>query len=46
MVIQQYGNSTVWDDTFETDSMALAEAKKTILSEGIDAMIGAESDSG
>ena len=34
-VVDEYNNSTVWDDVFETDSAALAEAEKTILAEGI-----------
>lgn len=39
-VVDEYNNSTVWDDTFETDSAALTEAKKTILEEGIGVLIG------
>lgn len=39
-VVDEYNNSTVWDDTFETDSAALTEAKKTILEEGVGALIG------
>ena len=39
-VVDEYGNSTVWSDPFETDSAALTEVKKTILSEGINALIG------
>ena len=38
----EYNNSTVWDDTFETESVALTEAKKTILSEGINSLVGPE----
>jgi uncharacterized protein len=34
--IDELNNSTVWDEPFETDSEALAEAKKTITDEGID----------
>jgi uncharacterized protein len=30
-VVDEYNNSTVWDDVFESDTTALAEAKKTIL---------------
>ena len=37
----EFGNSTTWDDTFESDSAALAEAKQTILDEGITSLIGA-----
>lgn len=39
-VEDEHGNSTVWDDPFPTDSAALAEVKKTILSEGIESLIG------
>ena len=41
-VIDKYGNSTVWDDSFSTDAAALAEVKETILKEGIQALIGRE----
>lgn len=36
----EYGNSTVWDDRFESDSLALTEAKKAILDERITTFIG------
>lgn len=39
-VVDEYGNSRVWDDSFPTDSAALTEVKKTILEEGIEALIG------
>ena len=39
-VVDEYNNSTVWDDTFETESAALSEAKKTILSEGVSSLVG------
>lgn len=39
-VVDEYNNSTVWDDTFTTDSAALTEAKKTILAEGVSSLIG------
>lgn len=39
-VVDEYNNSTVWDDTFETESAALTEAKKTILAERVDSLIG------
>ena len=39
-VVDEFNNSTVWDDSFDTDSAALAEVKKTILSEGIESLIG------
>ncbi len=39
-IVDEYNNSTVWDDTFKTDSAALTEAKKTILAEGVTSLIG------
>lgn len=39
-VVDEFGNSTVWDDPFPTDSAALAEALNVIDSEGIAAVIG------
>jgi len=45
-VVDEYNNSTVWDDTFDTDSAALMEAKRTILSEGIRSLIGPEDGKG
>lgn len=45
-VEDEFNNSTVWDDTFETDSAALTEAKKTILAEGINSLIGPEDGKG
>ncbi len=36
----EFGNSTVWDDGFETDSLALTEAKKSILGETVGRFIG------
>ena len=41
-LVDEHGNSTVWDDLFETDKSALSEAKKAILEEGIETFIGAE----
>jgi hypothetical protein len=41
-VVDEYGNSTVWDDSFPTDIAALTEVKETILEEGIQALIGRE----
>jgi uncharacterized protein len=35
-VIDGHGNSTVWDDSFATDTDALAEALRTIDEEGIE----------
>jgi len=45
-VEDEFNNSTVWDDRFETDSAALTEAKKTILAEGVNSLIGPESGKG
>ena len=42
-VIDEFGNSTVWDDEFDTDAAALDEAKATIRDEGIDSLIGIKS---
>lgn len=42
-VVDEFGNSTVWDDEFDTDVAALDEAKATIRDEGIDSLIGIDS---
>ena len=39
-VVDQHGNSTVWDDPFPTDQSALDEAMRTIDEQGIDAVMG------
>lgn len=39
-VVDEYNNSTVWDDTFATESAALTEAKKTILADGVNSLVG------
>ena len=41
-VVDEFGNSTVWDDLFLEDSEALLEVKNTILQEGISSLIGPE----
>ena len=41
-VVDEHNNSTVWDDTFDTESAALTEAKKTILAEGVNSLVGPE----
>lgn len=43
-VVDEYGNSTVWDDPFTTEQDALDEVLKTIKEEGIDSLIGAKSN--
>jgi uncharacterized protein len=39
-VVDQYWNSTVWDEAFKTAQAALDEALRTIDEEGIDSLIG------
>ena len=39
-VVDQFNNSTVWDDQFDTAELALAEALSVIEDEGIDSLIG------
>lgn len=39
-VVDEHGNSTVWDDLYPTDQAALNEAMRTIDEEGIDSVIG------
>ena len=41
-VVDEYGNSTVWDDPFKTDDEALDEVFDTIEKEGILSLIGTE----
>ena len=43
-VVDEYGNSTVWDDPFKTDDEALDEVFDTIEKEGISSLIGTEND--
>jgi hypothetical protein len=43
-VVDEYGNSTVWDDPFKTDGEALDEVFDTIGKEGISSLIGTEND--
>lgn len=42
-VVDEYGNSTVWDDEFDTDNEAFKEVLRTIEEEGVDALIGTPS---
>lgn len=44
-VVDEYGNSTVWDDPFQSDRDALDEALRTIEEEGIESLIGFPPDS-
>ena len=39
-VVDEYGNSTVWEDEFETDQAALDEVIRTIHEDGIESLIG------
>ena len=41
--VDEFGNSTVWDDQFPTDAEAFEVLKETIREEGIEALIGAPS---
>ncbi|SIR16458.1 hypothetical protein [Solilutibacter tolerans] len=38
--VDEFNNSTVWDDLFATDQAALDEALRTIRDEGIESLIG------
>lgn len=40
-VVDEFGNSTVWNESFHTDHAALAEALAAIENEGIASLIGA-----
>ena len=44
-IVDDFGNSTVWDEQFETDHDALDCALDEIEEEGIDAFIGSKSSS-
>ena len=39
-VVDEDGNSTVWDDPFRTDAEAYEELQRTLDEEGIDSVIG------
>ncbi|MGK0190135.1 MAG: hypothetical protein ACI9R3_005955 [Verrucomicrobiales bacterium] len=41
-VVDHWGNSTVWEESFSTDELALAEFVNALESEGIHALIGPE----
>ncbi|MCC6632483.1 MAG: hypothetical protein IT482_10500 [Gammaproteobacteria bacterium] len=38
--VDEFQNSTVWDDQFDTDQQALDELMRTIADDGIGALIG------
>lgn len=42
-VVDEFGNSTVWNDAFPTEAAALAQALSTIDTEGIASLVGAPS---
>jgi uncharacterized protein len=39
-IVDEFNNSTVWDDLFESDASAITEAKKAILEETASAFVG------
>jgi len=41
-IVDEFNNSTVWEETFATDRQALTEAKRAILEETIGSFIGPE----
>ena len=42
-MVDEFNNSTVWDDEFDTDAAALDEAKATVRDVGINSLIGIDS---
>lgn len=43
-VVDEFKNSTVWDEPFSTDQEALDEALRTIAEDGIQSLIGLATD--
>ena len=43
-VVDQSGNSTVWDDQLDSDQQALDEVYRTVREEGIDSLVGRPSN--
>lgn len=39
-IVDEFNNSTVWDDPFATEQEALDELQRTIKEEGVDSLIG------
>lgn len=39
-IVDEFDNSTVWEDEFSSDAEAIKEARAAIEAEGIDAFIG------
>ena len=44
-VVDEYGNSIVWNESFGSEQAALDEVLKTIEEEGVDSLIGLPADS-
>ncbi len=40
-VVDAFGNSTVWNEQFDTDQQALDEVSRAIIEEGIQSLVGA-----
>jgi len=45
-VVDEYNNSTVWQETFADDEAAFNEVREAIAADGIESLIGAPSDNG
>ncbi|QIL91603.1 hypothetical protein ACONUD_10795 [Microbulbifer harenosus] len=45
-IVDEHNNSTVWEDTFDTDAEALQEALDALKEEGLGAFIGPAESSG
>ena len=41
-IVDEFNNSTVWNETFKTDRAALTEAKKSLLEERSSSFVGPE----
>lgn len=39
-VVDEFNNSTIWDDAFPTDQEAMKELQRTLQEDGIDSLIG------
>ncbi len=39
-VVDEFNNSTVWDDPFPSDQEAMEELKRTLREDGVDSLIG------
>lgn len=44
-VVDEFNNSTLWQEQFDTDQLALEEVLKTVEEEGIESLIGPPSSS-